>query len=70
MPRIDFQYFKQDDPPSPSYIEIILADFSLGRNDTPLLSSKLYSKSEVDKEVDLLINQLEGVRRKAKSKLK
>lgn len=69
LPRIDFEYFTQEKPPSPSYIEIILADFSQGRNGAPLLSSKLYSKSEVDDKIDLLIDQLEGIRKKAKSKL-
>lgn len=70
MPRIDFEYLTQEEPPSPSYVEIILADFSPGRNGVPLLSSKLYSKSEVDDEIDLLIDQLEGIRKKAKSKLR
>lgn len=70
MPRIDFDYFKQDDPPSPPYVEILLADHSSGVDGTPLLSPRLYSKSEVDNHVNTLISQLEEIRKKAKSKLK
>ncbi len=70
MPRIDFDLFSQNNPPSPSYVEIFLADFSRGRNGAPLLSPKLQSKSDVDNQIDLLISQLEDIRKKAKSKLK
>jgi len=70
MPRLDFEYFKQDDPPSPSFVEIFLADYSNGENGKPLLSPRLYSKSEVDNQINTLIQELEEIRKKAKSKLK
>lgn len=70
MPRIDFEYSKQDKPPSQSYVEILLADYSIGVDGAPLLSPRLYSKSEVDNHINTLVRQLEEVRKKAKSKMK
>lgn len=70
MPRIDFEYVKEDDLPSPPYVEILLSDYSSGVDGSPLLSPRLYSKSEVDNHINTLVRQLEEVRNKAKSKLK
>lgn len=69
MTRIDFKYFKQDDPPSSSFVEIFLADYSSGKDGKPLLSPRLYSKGEIDNQINTLIKELEEIRKKAKSKL-
>lgn len=69
MPRLDFDLISQDDPPTKPFIEIYLADFAIRENETPLLSPRLYSKNEVDHSVNSLIQQLEEIRKKAKSKL-
>lgn len=52
MPQIDFLYFKQDDPPASPFVEIILADFGTGKDGEPLLSPRLYSKGEIDNQID------------------
>lgn len=70
MPRLDFEYFEQDNPPSSPFVEIFLADYSSGKDGKPLLFPRLYSNGEIDERINKLIKELELIRKKAKSKLK
>ena len=62
---------KKGDLPSPPFLCIYVREFSKGENtgERPLISPQLMSDIEVDESINLLIQQLEKLRKKAKHKL-
>jgi len=57
------------DPPCTHYVQIWLSGFSQGPGGRILLSPDLMTDVEVDESVDLLIKQLEKIRKEAKKEL-
>ena len=70
MYKLDFLFFspnKGDLPFSP-YGSIYASSYARGRQGEILLSADCVTKGEVDEQIDRLIKQLEGIRKKAKRK--
>lgn len=61
---------KKGDIPFRPYLRISLSEHSSDSEGHILLSPELMTDKEIDEAVDLLVKQLENVRKKAKSKLK
>jgi hypothetical protein len=61
---------KKGDMPFTPYLHIHLSEYSSDAEGHILLSAQLMTDKEIDEAVDLLLKQLENVRKRAKSKLK
>ena len=60
---------KKPDMPSNPYVEIYVKTFS--QNDERILvSSECYSMQEIDEAIQIIMNDLEEIRKKAKKELK
>ena len=61
---------KKGDIPFTPYLHIHLSEHASDSEGHILLSARLMTDKEIDEAVDLLLKQLEKVRKRAKSKLK
>ena len=62
--------WKKDDLPGNQMIYVVLNEYSTLKDGNISISPQLASDQEVDYEIDLLIKELEKIRKKAKANIK
>ena len=55
--------------PFPSFVQVVVSEYSKDNEGRILISPQLANANEVDCQIDLLIKQLESVKKEAKKKL-